>query len=89
MKTALPETMLVELRANAHENVTRFVDPCAVTRCSRILDRRGEEWAASVLGRDISRRSAAIRKRPWLSEAEVYAINAADAAEDRVALGLA
>lgn len=87
-KTQIPEPMLVELRARGHANVSRFVDPHAVARCSKILDQRGEEWAASVLGRDISRRSIAVPNRPYLTDGELYALNAADGGEDRITLGL-
>lgn len=88
-KTDIPEPRLVELRARGHANISRFVDPHAVARCSKVLDQRGEEWAASVLGRDISRRSIAVPNRPYLKDGELWAINAADVLEDRMALGLA
>lgn len=87
--TQIPEPTLVELRARGHANISRFVDPHAVARCSKVLDRRGEGWAASVLGRDISRRSIGVPNRPYLNDGELWALNAADAAEDRIALGLA
>lgn len=82
MITQLPEPELVELRANGHSRRAQFVDPTVLHACSEVLDRRGEDWAASVLGRDLSRRSVAVRSRPFLNAGEEYALVDADRAED-------
>lgn len=89
-RTELPEYRLVEIRAlgQCQAGRFRFVDPTVPSAIETILDRRGEAWAASVLGRDISGRSAGAPGRPALSEGEGYALVFADAAEDRHALGL-
>lgn len=87
--TGIPECRLVELRARAREAERaggRFVDPVVARRCGEVLDRRGEVWAAGVLGRDIARRSAAVPGRPYLVGGEYRVIVAADAEEDTVAL---
>lgn len=85
-RTDIPETQLMELRAAGHARQSPFVDPGVLQQCSSVLDRRGEEWAASVLGRDLSRRSIAVRNRPFLNGGEEYALVAADQAEDRLIL---
>lgn len=84
--TTLPETRLVELRAQGQARRPRFVDPVLLDSCMRVLDRRGEQWAASVLGRDISRRSIAVRDRPFLHGGEDYTLVLADRAEDDLVL---
>lgn len=89
MKTRLTEARLVELRAAAKETAAAsgpFVDPAMVMLCTRVLDGRGEEWAASVLGRDVSRRSIAVPRRPWLLAGEEYALVEADVEEDKLML---
>ncbi len=83
MITQLPEPTLVELRARGQSRRSQFVDPTVLHTCLRVLDRRGEEWAASVLGRDLARRSAAVPRRPFLNAGEDYALVEADRAEDR------
>jgi hypothetical protein len=86
--TRISELRLVALRAEGHAdaNRTAFVDPVVLTACLRVLDRRGEEWAASVLGRDIRARSRAVPDRPFLRDGEADALVAADREEDAVAL---
>lgn len=89
--TAIPEARLVELRRagiEAERAGGGFVDPAVLSRCEKVLDRRGEQWAASVLGRDISRRSPSTnyRHRPYLSVGEDRALVAADAEEDRISI---
>jgi hypothetical protein len=86
MTTQLPEPQLVELRAEGQSRWSQFVDSMVLQRCSQVLDRRGECWAASVLGRDISRRSMAVSNRPFLNAGEEYALVAADRAEDNLIL---
>ncbi len=85
-RTDMPETKLVELRAAGHARQSQFVDPGVLRQCLSVLDRRGEEWAASVLGRDLSRRSIAVRDRPFLTGGEEYTLVAADQAEDNLIL---
>lgn len=85
-RTRVPESRPVELRAAGKAASGRFVDPAVIMLCTRVLDQRGEEWAASVLGRDISRRSIACPTRPWLKGGEEYTLVEADAEEDRLAL---
>lgn len=85
-RTQLPEARLVEIRAAAHQSVGRFVDPYAMAECRTVLARRGEEWAASVLGRSLERRSWIDTRVPWLTDAEPYALIAADRAETAWAL---
>jgi hypothetical protein len=88
--TTLPEAELVDIRASARAMAGRFVDPAIVASCGKVLDRRGETWAASILGRDISKRSPARNalggRRPWLNKGEEYVLVFADQAEDARAL---
>ena len=87
--TGIPEARLVELRQNgkaASQADGRFVDPRVLSRCEKTLDRRGEEWAAAVLGRDISRRSVMMPHRPYLLAGEDHTLIAADAEEDRISI---
>lgn len=87
--TSLSQTQLVALRRDGHEAALTggvFVDPHVISQCEQVLDRRGEDWAASVLGRDISRRSLAVAHRPFLNAGEDHTLVAADRAEDQVAI---
>lgn len=89
--TAIPEARLVELRRagiQADHAGGGFVDPAVLAHCETVLDRRGEQWAASVLGRDISQRSPSpyLRHRPYLSTGEDRTLVAADAEEDRIGI---
>ncbi len=87
--TKLPEARLVALRAAGHARESRFADPTVLADCMRVLDRRGEQWAGSVLGRDISRRSIVVRSRPYLHRGEDCILVLADRAEDdRMLAGL-
>lgn len=82
--TAIPEPRLVEIRrAECGAGSHRFVDPHAVSAATTILDRRGEAWAAAVLGRDLSRRSLAVPSRPYFHDGELQILIAADTDEDR------
>lgn len=58
-----------------------FEDPAAMNRYCEVLTRRGEQWASSVLARDLSRRS--LTWGPWLNCGEPEILIAADRAEDR------
>lgn len=87
--THIGEVRLTELR-QASRAVCRdtggFVDPHMVRRCEGVLDRRGEAWAAAVLGRDITRRSSTVSHRPYLLAGEDHTLVAADAEEDRLSV---
>lgn len=76
----------MELRARGTQSGRRFVDPAVVHYCSRVLEARGEQWAAAVLGRDLTRRSVAVPNMPYLRFGEEYTLVLADAEEDAVAL---
>lgn len=84
--TEIPEPWLVELRRESHNANGPFVDPHAIAQCQRVLDRRGETWAAAVLGRELSRRSIAVPHRPYLNAGEEHTLIAADQEEDRLAI---
>jgi hypothetical protein len=87
--TAIPEMRLAELRvqgADASRAQGGFVNPRMLHQCEQVLDRRGEEWAAQVLGRDISRRSIVVRHRPYLRAGEGHILVLSDAEEDRIAI---
>lgn len=89
MVTHIPADRLVQLRADsiaADRAAGRFVDPSIIYQCTKVLDRRGEAWAAAILGRDINRRSIAAPNRPWLHAGEDRALIAADTEEDRAAI---
>lgn len=88
-ETTLSEQRLVQIRAAARatEHASNpFVDPREIRQTTQILDRRGEHWAAAVLGRDLTLRSLATAHRPFLYTGECAIIIAADAAEDRAAV---
>jgi len=89
LATAISETRLIELRREGQgsdRSAGPFVDPGVLRRCGLVLDRRGELWAAAVLGRDVSRRSVGVPDRPYLNPGEDRVLVAADAEEDRVAI---
>ena len=89
-KTKIPEPQLVQMR-EAGVTVGRastFVDPHVVHACLRVLERRGEVWARSVLGRDLARRSLTDGRWPYLLAGEEHVIVAADVEEDRLAAAL-
>ncbi|WP_264003348.1 hypothetical protein [Mycolicibacterium sphagni] len=82
----MPERALVRLRRHAFAKRSQFIDPYVIAECGRVLDRRGEVWAASVLGRDLTARSVAVPARPYLRGGEEYVLVAADRAEDELVL---
>lgn len=89
MSTKLKEPELVILRRQAHEQNAssgQFVDPHLIAQCTNALRRRGEAWAAAVLGRDLSRRSIAVPAMPYLLDHEPLMLVLADRAEDVVTL---
>ena len=83
MKTTLTPEALAALHAEgrAQAALSRFVDPVGISRCRRVLTQRGEDWAASVLLRDISRRSQLAASLPYLQDGEPEILVLADAAE--------
>lgn len=83
MRTTLTPEKLAELatRGRAEAARSRFVDPCAVAQSKKLLRERGEEWAASVLMRDLSRRSLLFGHLPWLEDGELETLILADRAE--------
>lgn len=84
--TQIPDTRLVELRAcgksAASRAAGRFIDARVLADCSQVLSRRGETWAAAVLGRGLSRRSITASALPYLAADEEYTLVAADREED-------
>jgi hypothetical protein len=86
MTTNLSEPQLVTIRAEGLSRRSRFVDPAVVRACTKVLHRRGEVWAAAVLGRDISARSSFFRDKPALRDGEEYILVLADEAEDDLLL---
>ncbi|MDP9870394.1 MULTISPECIES: hypothetical protein [Streptosporangium] len=83
MRTCLTPDQLASLAAQgfAESQRSRFVDPDAVAKSKRILCERGEEWAASVLMRDLSRRSLLLPHLPYLENGELETLILADRAE--------
>lgn len=84
--TKLSEQKLVEIRAWGYSQVKQFVDPYVVQQVKDVLYRRGEEWAESILGRELSRRSCWFPTLPWLRVGEEYILVEADQDEDLLAL---
>lgn len=82
MVTRIPEATLVELRRWGLSQRGQFAETSVVRRCCEVLDRRGEAWAAAVLGRDLTRRSMAVPHRPFMHLGEEHTLVAADRAED-------
>lgn len=87
--TRIGEVRLVELRGegkDADRAGGGFVDPKTIRRCLTVLDRRGEQWAAAILGRDLSRRSLIASHRPYLLAGEDHTLVAADREEDLISI---
>jgi hypothetical protein len=84
--TTISAARLVELRAcgksAASRAAGRFIDARVLADCSEVLSRRGEIWAAAVLGRSLSRRSIAASALPYLTADEEYTLVAADREEN-------
>ncbi len=89
-QTKIPEPRLVQMRKAGVTagRASTFVDPHAVHACLRVLERRGEVWARSILGRDLARRSLTDGRWPYLLAGEERVIVAADVEEDRLAAAL-
>lgn len=83
----ISEVHLVTLRRNGKQAAERdnpFVNPVIISQCAQVLDVRGEAWAATVLGRDLTRRSVGVPHRPYLLPGEPHTLLAADQEEDRL-----
>ena len=82
MKTALTEEKLTSLRAKAQAMPrSAFIDPFVIEESKEILRRRGEDWAASVLGHDLIKRSVLLPQYQWLKDYEPDVLMAADTEE--------
>jgi hypothetical protein len=81
--TTLGADQLVQLHLDgiAMRGASPFEDPRTMNRYRDALLRRGEGWAASVLCRDIGRRS--LTWGPWLEPGEAEILVLADEAERR------
>lgn len=86
MNTNISEPKLTELRTQGMHADRRFVDPAVLQYCTMVLAARGKQWAASVLGRDLSRRSVLVPAMPYLRDGEEYTLVLADAEENAVTL---
>jgi hypothetical protein len=81
MRTQLTEQVLAELRAAGLKSRTAFIDPHVLNRAQQVVCRRGEEWAASVLGR-----GSLDHNIMWLKDGEQHTLIAADRTENQLAL---
>lgn len=81
MRTTLPAEKLVALHAKGQAQTGPFVNPHTIVRCQRILSERGQDWAASVLLRNLDRRSLINPNFPWLNSGEEETLVLADKAE--------
>lgn len=85
--TTLGPEVLAQIRAEgvAQRGTGRFEDPDVIAAYIQVLLRRGEAWAASVLGRESARRS--LTWGPWLEPAEPEILVLADQRESEQAGG--
>ncbi|MGW0485811.1 hypothetical protein [Nonomuraea sp. NPDC003214] len=87
MRTSLTPEKLAELAARGRAEVAAsraanpFVNPDVAAACRKVLRQRGEEWAASVLMRNLARRSLGVPGMPWLEDGEMETLILADRAE--------
>lgn len=81
--TSLEDSVLIELAEGGRAEAARspFVDPCAVRRGELLIRDFGEEWASSVLRRDISRRSIVRPDLPYLHPGELETLLLAERRE--------
>lgn len=81
MRTTLDPVALVQVHAEgiAQRGGSAFEDPRVINQYVRVLTHRGEDWAASVLGRNLMRRS--LTWGPWLEPGEPEILVLADRAE--------
>jgi hypothetical protein len=82
-RTTLSPEKLAELAAEGRAEAakSRFVDPEVVAASKKVLRERGEVWAASVLMRDLSRRSLGVPALPFFYDGELETLILADRAE--------
>lgn len=80
-ETTLNAEQLIQAHVEgmAMRGTSPFEDPRTMNRYREVLTRRGEQWASSVLSRDLSRRS--LTWGPWLDRGEPEILIAADRAE--------
>lgn len=73
MQTTLsPERLdYLHIAGRAEAAVSRYVNPRVVGEAIKVLGERGEAWAASVLQRDLTRRSPARPSLPWFQDGEM------------------
>ena len=85
MPTILPEPLLTAIHAEAAAMaaLSPYVDPDVMAEAVRVIAFRGEPWVASVLGRDLTRRSVLFPHLPWLDDGEAETLCLADRAERR------
>ena len=85
MKTTLTPERLAELHAAGRRQAdeSRFVNPVVILRAGQLLRERGEEWAATVLLRKLTRRSMINPGVPWLEDGEPETLLLADIEEWR------
>jgi len=91
MRTSLAPEMIAQLHAQAQaaQHRGQFVDPTRAAGAVAVIRARGKQWAASVLLRDLGRRSRLHPELPWLHDFELAVLLAADKAEfDQLAGGL-
>ncbi|RJL19720.1 hypothetical protein [Bailinhaonella thermotolerans] len=89
--TLIPPRRLAELHARGRAEAARapFVDPDAVAAGMRVLGQRGEEWAVSVLGRPLTRRSRAHHSIPFFYDGDFEILVLADTEETDILLSRA
>lgn len=81
--TRIPEAQLAQLRGlSVFGRLEPFPNPDVIAASKRALTRRGENWAAAVLDRDLSRRSIAFPTLPYLESGEPYVLAEADCIEE-------
>jgi hypothetical protein len=73
------ELVQLYLAGIAMRGTSPFENPRTMHRYQEVLTRRGEDWAASVLCRNLSRRS--LTWGPWLEHGEPEILVLADLAE--------
>ncbi|MBG0818937.1 hypothetical protein [Planomonospora sp. ID82291] len=83
LPTTLSPERLAELAAQGRAQAGRspFVNPDTVAQLKELLRERGETWAASILMRDLSRRSLLFPHLPWLKDGEMETLVLANKAE--------
>jgi hypothetical protein len=81
MITTLTKAQIEEIQALALVRQGRDIDPAVIAELRTILTVRGRDWAASVLGRDLSRNSQLDPQWPWLKPGEEIVLWLADREE--------